>query len=46
MKEKPNDFAFFPFSSGSRNCIGQHLADMQSKIAVIHLLKRYKEIKL
>jgi len=46
MKEKPNEFTFFPFSSGTRNFIGQQLADMQSKIAVIHLLKRYKEIKL
>jgi cytochrome P450 len=43
---KADPFSFFPFSSGQRNCIGQHLALLESKIAVVTLLKRYKKITL
>ena len=43
---KTDPFSFFPFSSGKRNCIGQHLALLESKIAVLFLLKRYKKINL
>ena len=39
---KSDPYSFYPFSSGQRNCIGQHLAIIQSKIALIHLLTRYK----
>ena len=43
---KSDPFSFYPFSYGLRNCIGQHLAMIEAKIALIHLLKRYKDIKL
>lgn len=33
------------FSSGPRSCIGKNLAILQSKIAVIKFLQRYKNLK-
>jgi cytochrome P450 len=39
-------YSYFPFSSGQRSCIGQHLAHLEAKITLIGLLKRYKSIKL
>jgi cytochrome P450 len=35
-------FMFIPFSSGARNCIGQHLAILEAKIVLIKLLSRYE----
>jgi cytochrome P450 family 3 subfamily A len=43
---KTEPFSFFPFSFGKRNCIGQHLSLLESKIAVVCLLKRYSRITL
>jgi len=34
-------FAFIPFSAGSRNCIGQHLAMIEGRIILSEFLKRY-----
>ena len=34
-------FVYLPFSSGRRNCIGQHLAILEAKVALVHLLMRY-----
>ena len=44
--KKAEYYSFLPFSIGQRGCLGQQLAYLQGKIAVIHILKRYKEIKL
>ena len=35
-------FAFMGFSGGPRNCIGKHLAHLESKIGMIKFFKRYK----
>lgn len=43
---KSDPFSYFPFSSGQRNCIGQHLAMLESKIAVAMVLMRYSKIEL
>ena len=41
----PN-YALFGFSGGPRNCIGKHLALLESKIALIKMLRRYNRIIL
>ena len=38
-------FTYIPFFAGSRNCIGQHLANLETKIIIVYILKRYN-IKL
>ncbi|CAK81605.1 unnamed protein product (macronuclear) [Paramecium tetraurelia] len=35
-------FAFVPFSAGGRNCIGQYLAIIESKIVISKILLNYK----
>ena len=39
-------FVLGGFSGGARSCIGKHLAHVESKIALIKFLKRYKKIVL
>lgn len=39
-------YAFLPFSSGARTCIGNTLSIMESKIVLAVLLKRYKKMIL
>jgi len=34
-------FAYIPFSAGSRNCIGQHLSQIEAKIMMSEFLQRY-----
>ncbi|MBZ0118572.1 MAG: cytochrome P450, partial [Sandaracinaceae bacterium] len=35
-------FAFYPFGSGPRICIGNHLAMMEIQLVLLHLLRRYR----
>jgi cytochrome P450 len=34
------------FSAGARGCIGKHLAYLESKIALVKLMRRYKTIEV
>ena len=42
--ENLHPYVMNTFSAGARTCIGKHLALLDSKIALIKLLKRYKKI--
>ncbi|KAL4499868.1 hypothetical protein ABPG72_015217 [Tetrahymena utriculariae] len=41
-----SSFDVIPFSTGPRNCIGQHLALIQSKYLIIYFLKNFELKKL
>jgi len=39
-KESLDPFIFIPFSSGSRNCIGQHMAIIEAKVIIAEFLRQ------
>jgi cytochrome P450 family 4 subfamily V len=41
QKSKGDGFAFIPFSAGPRNCIGQHLAQIETKIILSEFLLNF-----
>lgn len=38
---KKEPFAYLPFSSGMRNCIGQHLAMLEARVTIALIVKHY-----
>lgn len=43
--EEKDPYGFIPFSAGARNCIGQHLANIEARIILVKFLKKF-EVKL
>ena len=41
-KRNLNYLAYIPFSSGPKNCIGQHMALIEVKIILIHFIRNFK----
>ncbi|WP_196160977.1 cytochrome P450 [Reinekea sp. G2M2-21] len=40
-EDKQHKFLFIPFSGGAAQCIGMHFAELEIKVIVSHLLRRY-----
>merc|ERR1712238_253761 len=40
-KPRPKPYTFLPFIDGPRNCLGQYLALLESKIVISLLVQRY-----
>lgn len=41
-----HSFAFTGFSAGTRTCLGKQLAILESKVAIVKLIKRYETIEV
>ncbi|KAI5709717.1 hypothetical protein M8J75_002675 [Diaphorina citri] len=44
-KAKRSPYVFLPFGAGPRNCIGLRFAMMSTKLAMVHVIRKFKLVR-